>query len=119
MKIWAKTKEWSEGKFLVVRRDGTVPHWPHFVLGARDMASYAALLAYADEAEKLGYEPEYVASIRDLANDFESYRSVHGNGDPESPPHRKDNRHVIRAMRGEISVIAVTPEKHNVQKGKA
>jgi hypothetical protein len=36
MKIWAKTDEFHEGKFLVVRRDGSVPHWPHFVLGARD-----------------------------------------------------------------------------------
>ena len=28
-----KTKE---GKFLVTRRDGTIPKWPHFVLGGRD-----------------------------------------------------------------------------------
>ena len=34
MKILAKWKEFSEGKFLVVRRDGSIPWWPHFVLGA-------------------------------------------------------------------------------------
>jgi hypothetical protein len=28
MKIWAKTSEFSEGKFLVVRRDGSIPCWP-------------------------------------------------------------------------------------------
>ena len=39
MKILAKTEEFSEGKFLVVRRDGSIPHWPHFVLGARDPAA--------------------------------------------------------------------------------
>lgn len=26
----------KEGKYLVQRRDGTVPDWPWFVLGARD-----------------------------------------------------------------------------------
>jgi hypothetical protein len=33
MKIWAKTEEFSEGKYLVVHRDGTTPDWPHFVIG--------------------------------------------------------------------------------------
>ena len=46
MKIWDKTEEFKEGKFLVVRRDGSVPHWPHFVLGARDPGAPTALRAY-------------------------------------------------------------------------
>ena len=71
MKIWAKTTEFSEGKFLVVRRDGSIPHWPHFVLGARDPGTPIALRAYADDAATRGLDPEYVASIRELANDFE------------------------------------------------
>ena len=99
MKIWAKTREFSEGKFLVVRRDGTIPPWPHFVLGARDPAAPATLRAYADEAERLGFEPEYVASIRELASDFEQYREEYGPGDPEAPPHRKDHPDIIDAMR--------------------
>lgn len=39
MRVWAKTKEFSEGKFLVVRRDGTTPEWPHFVIRCRMSAS--------------------------------------------------------------------------------
>jgi hypothetical protein len=116
MKIWAKTKDFSEGKFLVVRRDGTAPHWPHFVMGARDQAAPAALRAYADEAARLGFEPEYVASIRDLADDFEAYRSHQGAGDPEAPPHRTDDKDVISAMRGNDATILVRPDTRNQQK---
>lgn len=117
MKIWAKTKEFSEGKFLVVRRDGSVPHWPHFVLGARDPAAVAALTSYAKAAEALGYEAEYVASIRELAADFATYRGREGNGDPEAPPHRIDSPNVIDAMRGNIATIKVVPDMWNARKG--
>lgn len=110
MKIWAKTKEYSEGKFLVVRRDGSVPRWPHFVLGARDPAVPAALRAYADEAAKLGFDADYVDSVRELANDFEIYRMEVGDGDPDSGPHRKDDSRVIHAMRGNSATIAVRRE---------
>lgn len=116
MRIWAKTKEFFEGKFLVVRRDGTVPHWPHFVLGARDPAAPAALRAYATECRNRGFEKEYIASVIELADDFERYRIEQGNGDPEAPPHRKDNPNVIRAMRGIASTFAVMPDKGNTTK---
>lgn len=116
MKIWAKTKEFSEGKFLVVRRDGTAPHWPHFVLGARDPCSVAALTAYAKAAAALGYDPEYVESIRELASDFAQYRDGQGSGDPDAAPHREDNPNVIEAMRGNSAIIAVVPDKRNYQK---
>lgn len=116
MKIWAKTKEWAEGKFLVVRRDGTVPHWPHFVLGARDPAAAGTLMAYAAIAEELGYEREYCTSIRDLSQDFVQYMRQHGKGDPESPPHREDNPSVIAAMRGEDADIHVVPDLGNEPK---
>ncbi len=116
MKIWAKTKEFSEGKFLVVRRDGTVPHWPHFVLGARDPAAAHALRSYAEFAEARGYEPEYVASILDLANDFDAYRAEQGDGDPEAPPHRTDDPEVILAMRGKSAIFRVIPDKQNSTK---
>lgn len=118
MKIWAKTKEFFEGKFLVVRRDGTIPHWPHFVLGARDPATPAALVAYANAAQGLGFDPEYVASIRELACDFEKYRIEHGDSDPEAPPHRKDSDAVINAMRGERGLIFVRPDSGNTPKDK-
>jgi hypothetical protein len=78
-------------KFLVTRRDGTVPDWPYFVLGARDPAAPAALRAYADEAEKRGMDPAYVADLRFQAADFERYRHEHGDGDPDASPHRPDD----------------------------
>ena len=116
MKIWAKTKEFCEGKFLVVRRDGTIPHWPHFVLGARDPAAAFALRQYAVKARELNFEPEYVSSISELADDFDAYRAKEGNGDPEAAPHRKDNTDVIRAMRGEAVTFHVRPDRRNVPK---
>lgn len=107
MKIWAKTAEFSEGKFLVVRRDGSVPAWPHFVLGARDPAVPTALRAYADKAAELGMDPEYVSSVRDLAKDFDNYRQFNGEGDADAPPHRHDDPKVLRAMTGNDSTITV------------
>lgn len=119
MEIWAKSKDFSEGKFLVVRRDGSVPHWPHFVLGARDPASPVAIRAYADACEQQGSDARYVASLRDLADDFEAYRAREGDGDREAPPHRTDDPDVIDAMRGRETVIAVKPDKRNVPKAPA
>jgi hypothetical protein len=98
MKVWAKTKEWWQGKFLVVRRDGTVPNWPHFVIGAKDPCAARALLAYADAAHELGFDPEYVGSVRELAKDFEQYVVAHGNGNPDAGPHRNDDPNVLIAM---------------------
>ena len=119
MKIWAKTKEFFEGKFLVVRRDGSVPHWPHFVLGARDPAAPIALRAYAAACHRLGYDAEYVQTLNELAEDFERYRAEQGDGDPDAPPHRIDNPFVILAMRGQPAAIDVTPDKSNVKKTAA
>lgn len=117
MRIWAKTKEFFEGKFLVVRRDGSVPHWPHFVLGARDRNAPAALRAYADACQfDYMIDREYIKSIRELADDFEQYNIEHGDGDPDAPPHRKDDTGVIRAMRGVASTINVRPDKGNSAK---
>lgn len=117
MKIWAKTKEFAEGKFLVVRRDGTVPAWPHFVLGARDPHAPAALRAYAAAIRDAGdFDPEYADSIMELAGDFERYRQQEGNGDPDAAPHRKDHPDVIEAMRGNDSRFTVHVEKTNARK---
>lgn len=99
MKIWAKTKEFSEGKYLVVRRDGTIPKWPHFVLGAMDPSTPATLRAYAAFSREFGLDEEYCASIEELADDFARYRDQHGTGDPDSGPHRRDDPAIIRLMR--------------------
>ena len=88
------------GKYLVQRRDGTVPEWPGFVIGAKDPAAPAALRAYADAAEKLGFDARYVADMRELADDFDAYRKAHGAGDPDAVPHRKDDPEVIAKIAG-------------------
>ena len=119
MKIWAKTKEFFEGKFLVVRRDGTIPHWPHFVLGARDPLAPVALRAYAAAARQTFLDPEYADSIMELAGDFERYRAVQGDGDPDMPPHRKDDAAVLDAMRGASSWLYVRPDHGNAPKQRA
>jgi hypothetical protein len=74
--LWRNSAGTREGKYLVKRRDGTIPAWPHFVLGARDPMSPYALLAYADIAEKFGKDPEFVADIRALARERENLRSI-------------------------------------------
>lgn len=97
MGIW-RYRGVKGGKFLVVRRDGTIPLWPHMVLGARDPAAPQALFAYARKCEELGYNKDYVSDIRRMADDFVGYLREAGEGDPESPPHRTDNPVIIQAM---------------------
>src|SRR5687768_6665308 len=98
-RLWRKNPETPEGKYLVKRRDGSVVEWPSFVLGARDPASPAALMAYADAAEKEGYDPEFVRDVRNLADEFEQYRMGMGTGDPDAPRHRQDDPATIAEMR--------------------
>ena len=97
--LWRKQDGTREGKYLVQRRDGTVPEWPSLVLGARDPAAPAAIRAYADECERQGFEPVYVADMRWLADEFEAYRAEHGEGDPMAPRHRVDDPEIIAKMR--------------------
>lgn len=100
MKVWALTKEYSEGKYLVVRRDGTIPEWPHFVIGASDPCAFDALMAYAKAAEREGFDPEYCESVRQLAMGFAQWRDAWGGkADPDAGPHRTDDPGAIEAMR--------------------
>lgn len=96
--LWYKDPKTRGGKYLVTRRDGTNPSWPHFVLGARDPAAPACLRAYADEAEHLGFDPQYVADVRSMAAEFEDYRMSNGTGDPDAPRHRTDDPSTIEKM---------------------
>lgn len=117
MRVWAKTDgEVREGKFLVVRRDGSIPCWPHFVMGARDPAVPEALRAYAKKGEELGYDPAFVASVRELADDYEAYRAKEGPGDADAGPHRKDNPEVIKVMQGDDGAPVLWHETHNARK---
>jgi hypothetical protein len=99
VRLWKNNPETPEGKYLVQRRDGTIPQWPSLVLGGADPAAVPALLAYADEAEQLGYDPAYVSDIRSLAEEFMHWQNTTGVGDADAPRHRKDDPAVIALMR--------------------
>lgn len=79
------------GKYLVKRRDGSVPAWPNFVLGAKDPAAPAALMAYAAKAEELGLDQRLADDVRNLSLQFQDYRSKFGQGDPDAGPSRPDD----------------------------
>jgi hypothetical protein len=97
-RLWRNVPETKEGKYLVERRDGTIPAWPHFVLAASDPASPDALRAYADAAERTGFDPQFVADIRAMAGDFEEWRRENGPGDPDAPRHRVDDPVIVAEM---------------------
>lgn len=98
--LWRYSGVKPEGKYLLLRRDGTVPEWPFFPIGARDPAASAGLRAYADRAAELGYFPQYVADVRRLADEFDAYLAEHGPGDPDRGPHRIDNEQIVAMMKG-------------------
>ena len=102
--LWANDPEIKGGKYLVLRRDGTVFPEPNFVLGARDPAAPSALIAYAVKCEQLmaagnaNFNLQYIEEIWDLAARMEEVRAARGEGDPGKGPHRKDNPAVIEQM---------------------
>lgn len=100
-RLWNRTKDTSEGKYLVQRRDGTVPDWPFFVVAASDPAAPKALHAYAEAAAEHGMDPEYVRDVRALAAEFSRWRAEHGAGDPDAPRHRVDDPATVARMRGD------------------
>lgn len=98
-RLFSKTPGTEGGKYLVQRRDGTVPPWRWFVLGSRDPAAPAGLRAYAAEAERLGMDPAYVADVRALADEYEEEFKTLGPGDPDAPRHRRDDPRIIELMK--------------------
>lgn len=96
--LFRNNEKTKEGKYLVLRRDGTVPEWQWFVLGSKDKAAPFGLRAYADAAENLGYDQQYVEDVRRLADEFEQDLVRLGTGNPDAPPHRKDDPAVIAKM---------------------
>jgi hypothetical protein len=98
-RLWRNNAETPEGKYLVKRRDGTVPPWPFMVFAASDPAAPAALLAYADEAERLNMDPEYVSDVRCQALAFQDWFGANGAGDPDAPRHRVDDPATVAEMR--------------------
>jgi hypothetical protein len=116
MKIWQTTDgEVSEGKYLVIRRDGTIPIWPNFVIGGYDPCAAPAMRAYGDAAKANGYDPDFVASCYELADKFEALAATETArkiADPDAPPHRHDDINVIKAMRRKPAFIHVRPDRH-------
>lgn len=106
-RLWAldSAGKAPEGKFLVLRRDGTIFRGPHFVIGPRDPAGPAALRAYAAEASRLGFDPGYCVSVGELAAIMAAHPE-HGKSDPWAGPHRHDDAGIVYAMRhgGRIAI---------------
>jgi hypothetical protein len=96
--LFSKNPATPGGKYLLQRRDGTVPPWPFFVMAASDPAAPAGIRAYADEAERLGMDPQYIADLRQLADEFPVWRDMNGTGDPDAPAHRTDDPATIAKM---------------------
>ena len=105
-------------KYLVIRRDATIPKWPAFVLGARDPAASAALRAYAEKAQELGMDPHYIRAVLDFADQFDTYRDDEGDGDPDAAPlQRVDDWAVLEALRGDPTSITVHTDQFNAVRG--
>lgn len=96
--LWRNQEGTREGKYLVLRRDGTKPEWPFFVIGAADPAAPMALRAYASMADFVGMDKEYIRDILALADEFDDYRCSNGEGDPAAPRHRKDDPSIVEKM---------------------
>ena len=100
--LWRNREDTKGGKYLVMRRDGSVPTWPLLVLGGRDPAAPAALKAYADECARLGFDPQYVRDVRELCVEFVRYARDHAQSDPTEPPPKDlvEDPHVVELMKG-------------------
>ena len=97
--LWRHDPDTPEGKYLVKRRDGSIVEWPSFVIGAKDPAAPAALLAYAKKAKELGMDLHYCSDVVRLAQEFTEYRLSHGEGDPDRGRHRQDDPGTIAEMK--------------------
>jgi len=98
--LWRYNEATKEGKYpIVLRRDGTPLTSRYMVLALKDPATAAALRAYADEAERIGMDPQYVQDARRLADEavIEAQRVKDGaeKADPDAPPHRADDPAVL------------------------
>lgn len=99
VRLWRNIEGTEEGKYLVLRRDGTTPEWPYFILSAADPAVPLALRTYAAECERLGFDPDYTSDIMGLASEFEQWRETNGTGNPDAPRHRTDDPVTVEKMR--------------------
>jgi hypothetical protein len=109
--LWKNDPDTREGKYpVVLRRDGTVPEWAWFVMGQRDPWAPAALRAYAKAAEVDRADPQYVADLRRMADEWESFQADgflgQNLGDPDAPRHRVDDPDVLNFPRSLKEFVA-------------
>jgi len=97
--LFSDSPETPEGKYLVLRRDGTVPPWPSFVLGAGDKAADWTLWFYSWMAWWFGMAKGYRQAVARRAKKFTDWRKQNGEGDPDAGRHRIDDPWVISKMR--------------------
>lgn len=99
-------------KFLVLRRDGSVPDWTWFVLGAADKHAPAALAEYGREVIGVSGSDRdleaYGVDMLRLSDEFDAERERREaagkkKGDPEAKPHRKDDPLILALMKGEVT----------------
>lgn len=89
-----------EGKYLVKRRDGSIPPWPSFVLGGADPMAPWTLRFYA--ALGLLFRELNLATAKGFwrwAGVMRDYRRTHGKGDPGMGRHRQDDPATVAEMR--------------------
>lgn len=96
--LFSKSQGLAGGKYLVKRRDGTVPQWPYFVLGAADPAAPYTIRAYATKCASIGMDAAYVGDLFVLADEFEAWRLANKEGDPDAIRHRVDDPATVAEM---------------------
>lgn len=96
--LWRYDPVNPRSKYLVTRRDGTIPDWPWFVLGARDSAAPWALRAYAVVALLALRDWRYARDVWSLASEFAQFRRQTGTGDPNASQHRQDDPATINRL---------------------
>lgn len=107
-----------QGKYLLVRRDGTSPHWNNlaFVLGPRDPHAQVAVIAYVESMMKdPKHDKAYCEALLRLAESYDDYQSEHGLGEPAAHPWRPEAHDVMTALHGDNSVVVVMPDKDNTK----
>lgn len=112
--LWRKNQATPEGKYpVVLRRDGSLPEWPYFVLGGRDFAAPEALDTYAKQCELIGCEAVYVADVRMEAVRWRKAQIAHGDdmvrsrAEAAKYPHRKDDPLTLQLARREITMAEI------------
>ncbi len=97
------TEPFPGKKFLVLRRDGTIPEWPWFVMGAEDPLAAGALYHYAGLCEEAGYSKEYVDMVMRAVDAMQSWAATKAMQRPDQAPPRKEDPSVL------IKLDIVTP----------